>query len=371
MNNHNIILEIINDSSLSKIDKLYQLQNVITTLSKNDLIELNVSSSISINNECFKLIINLLKVELLMINYPKEPLIKTIMEQDLLMNTTGVKLTTTTTHENNFNNINDDQLINIFIKTKLNDLQSDYQYLFKELKYDNFIDLINKKMLILNNLNNSNNNNNNNFRDLKDKLNLKILQLYLLSNYDFRNDNILNHLINEIHVQQQQQQQQQHSTNTIINNPSIEILKQVQSQPFVSFELFNIIINHNFNNGYYNIINQLMKFDKLYHNIIENNIIKLTNYFINLKIKTIYQLFELSSKSIIDNYPIIDIESIIFDMIIKNKFKNITTIDQLNQTINFNNDLQNKINNNQHDNNNDDDGIKYIGGLVNEAYMKI
>ncbi|KAL1580354.1 PCI domain-containing protein [Candida albicans] len=348
MSTHNIILDIINDSSSSKIDQLNQLQNVITQLSKTELLELNVSS---INIESFKLIVNLLKIESIMTNYPKEPLIKTLMEQDSAINATGITFlspSTTTTDE--------EQYINTFIKAKLNDLQSDYQYLFKELQYDNFIDLINKKMLILNNLNN----NGINISSLKDKLNLKILQLYLISNYDFRNDNILNHLINEIHQQQQQQE------NKYINE--IEILRQVQSQPFVSYELFKTIIDHDFNNGYYQIINQLMKFDKLYRNIIENNIIKLTNYFTNIEIKTIYQLFELSppptskTTSTTNNLPTIDIESMIFDMIIKNKFRNVTTIDQLNQTVSFNND-DNK--------NNNEDGIKYIGGLVNQAYMKI
>ena len=315
MSTHNIILDIINDSSSSKIDQLNQLQNVITQLSKTELLELNVSS---INIESFKLIVNLLKIESIMTNYPKEPLIKTLMEQDSAINATGITFlspSTTTTDE--------EQYINTFIKAKLNDLQSDYQYLFKELQYDNFIDLINKKMLILNNLNN----NGINISSLKDKLNLKILQLYLISNYDFRNDNILNHLINEIHQQQQQQE------NKYINE--IEILRQVQSQPFVSYELFKTIIDHDFNNGYYQIINQLMKFDKLYRNIIENNIIKLTNYFTNIEIKTIYQLFELSppptskTTSTTNNLPTIDIESMIFDMIIKNKFRNVTTIDQL------------------------------------------
>lgn len=348
MSTHNIILDIINDSSSSKIDQLNQLQNVIAQLSKTELLELNVSS---INIESFKLIVNLLKIESIMTNYPKEPLIKTLIEQDSAINATGITFlspSTTTTDE--------EQYINTFIKAKLNDLQSDYQYLFKELQYDNFIDLINKKMLILNNLNN----NGINISSLKDKLNLKILQLYLISNYDFRNDNILNHLINEIHQQQQQQE------NKYINE--IDILRQVQSQPFVSYELFKTIIDHDFNNGYYQIINQLMKFDKLYHNIIENNIIKLTNYFTNIEIKTIYQLFELSppptskTTSTTNNLPTIDIESMIFDMIIKNKFRNVTTIDQLNQTVSFNND-DNK--------NNNEDGIKYIGGLVNQAYMKI
>lgn len=348
MSTHNIILDIINDSSSSKIDQLNQLQNVITQLSKTELLELNVSS---INIESFKLIVNLLKIESIMTNYPKEPLIKTLMEQDSAINATGITFlspSTTTTDE--------EQYINTFIKAKLNDLQSDYQYLFKELQYDNFIDLINKKMLILNNLNN----NGINISSLKDKLNLKILQLYLISNYDFRNDNILNHLINEIHQQQQQQE------NKYINE--IDILRQVQSQPFVSYELFKTIIDHDFNNGYYQIINQLMKFDKLYRNIIENNIIKLTNYFTNIEIKTIHQLFELSppptskTTSTTNNLPTIDIESMIFDMIIKNKFRNVTTIDQLNQTVSFNND-DNK--------NNNEDGIKYIGGLVNQAYMKI
>lgn len=348
MSTHNIILDIINDSSSSKIDQLNQLQNVITQLSKTELLELNVSS---INIESFKLIVNLLKIESIMTNYPKEPLIKTLIEQDSAINATGITFlspSTTTTDE--------EQYINTFIKAKLNDLQSDYQYLFKELQYDNFIDLINKKMLILNNLNN----NGINISSLKDKLNLKILQLYLISNYDFRNDNILNHLINEIHQQQQQQE------NKYINE--IEILREVQSQPFVSYELFKTIIDHDFNNGYYQIINQLMKFDKLYHNIIENNIIKLTNYFTNIEIKTIHQLFELSppptskTTSTTNNLPTIDIESMIFDMIIKNKFRNVTTIDQLNQTVSFNND-DNK--------NNNEDGIKYIGGLVNQAYMKI
>lgn len=348
MSTHNIILDIINDSSSSKIDQLNQLQNVIAQLSKTELLELNVSS---INIESFKLIVNLLKIESIMTNYPKEPLIKILMEQDSAINATGITFlspSTTTTDE--------EQYINTFIKAKLNDLQSDYQYLFKELQYDNFIDLINKKMLILNNLNN----NGINISSLKDKLNLKILQLYLISNYDFRNDNILNHLINEIHQQQQQQE------NKYINE--IEILRQVQSQPFVSYELFKTIIDHDFNNGYYQIINQLMKFDKLYRNIIENNIIKLTNYFTNIEIKTIHQLFELSppptskTTSTTNNLPTIDIESMIFDMIIKNKFRNVTTIDQLNQTVSFNND-DNK--------NNNEDGIKYIGGLVNQAYMKI
>lgn len=348
MSTHNIILDIINDSSSSKIDQLNQLQNVIAQLSKTELLELNVSS---INIESFKLIVNLLKIESIMTNYPKEPLIKTLIEQDSAINATGITFlspSTTTTDE--------EQYINTFIKAKLNDLQSDYQYLFKELQYDNFIDLINKKMLILNNLNN----NGINISSLKDKLNLKILQLYLISNYDFRNDNILNHLINEIHQQQQQQE------NKYINE--IEILREVQSQPFVSYELFKTIIDHDFNNGYYQIINQLMKFDKLYRNIIENNIIKLTNYFTNIEIKTIYQLFELSppptskTTSTTNNLPTIDIESMIFDMIIKNKFRNVTTIDQLNQTVSFNND-DNK--------NNNEDGIKYIGGLVNQAYMKI
>ncbi len=348
MSTHNIILDIINDSSSSKIDQLNQLQNVIAQLSKTELLELNVSS---INIESFKLIVNLLKIESIMTNYPKEPLIKTLIEQDSAINATGITFlspSTTTTDE--------EQYINTFIKAKLNDLQSDYQYLFKELQYDNFIDLINKKMLILNNLNN----NGINISSLKDKLNLKILQLYLISNYDFRNDNILNHLINEIHQQQQQQE------NKYINE--IEILRQVQSQPFVSYELFKTIIDHDFNNGYYQIINQLMKFDKLYRNIIENNIIKLTNYFTNIEIKTIHQLFELSppptskTTSTTNNLPTIDIESMIFDMIIKNKFRNVTTIDQLNQTVSFNND-DNK--------NNNEDGIKYIGGLVNQAYMKI
>lgn len=348
MSTHNIILDIINDSSSSKIDQLNQLQNVITQLSKTELLELNVSS---INIESFKLIVNLLKIESIMTNYPKEPLIKTLMEQDSAINATGITFlspSTTTTDE--------EQYINTFIKAKLNDLQSDYQYLFKELQYDNFIDLINKKMLILNNLNN----NGINISSLKDKLNLKILQLYLISNYDFRNDNILNHLINEIHQQQQQQE------NKYINE--IEILREVQSQPFVSYELFKTIIDHDFNNSYYQIINQLMKFDKLHRNIIENNIIKLTNYFTNIEIKTIHQLFELSppptskTTSTTNNLPTIDIESMIFDMIIKNKFRNVTTIDQLNQTVSFNND-DNK--------NNNEDGIKYIGGLVNQAYMKI
>ena len=348
MSTHNIILDIINDSSSSKIDQLNQLQNVIAQLSKTELLELNVSS---INIESFKLIVNLLKIESIMTNYPKEPLIKILMEQDSAINATGITFLSpsiTTTDE--------EQYINTFIKAKLNDLQSDYQYLFKELQYDNFIDLINKKMLILNNLNN----NGINISSLKDKLNLKILQLYLISNYDFRNDNILNHLINEIHQQQQQQE------NKYINE--IEILREVQSQPFVSYELFKTIIDHDFNNGYYQIINQLMKFDKLYRNIIENNIIKLTNYFTNIEIKTIHQLFELSppptskTTSTTNNLPTIDIESMIFDMIIKNKFRNVTTIDQLNQTVSFNND-DNK--------NNNEDGIKYIGGLVNQAYMKI
>lgn len=137
MSTHNIILDIINDSSSSKIDQLNQLQNVITQLSKTELLELNVSS---INIESFKLIVNLLKIESIMTNYPKEPLIKTLMEQDSAINATGITFlspSTTTTDE--------EQYINTFIKAKLNDLQSDYQYLFKELQYDNFIDLINKK----------------------------------------------------------------------------------------------------------------------------------------------------------------------------------------------------------------------------------
>lgn len=318
------ILEIINDERINDKNKIECLYNILNQLTKSELLLIFPSSITS--DFKYRYIIELIKIELLIINYNGE-------EEEGGKNIIGELISGINKKMIGYKHDLKD-FKSWFIKIKLPDLQSDYQYLIKDLNYENFIDLINKKLLIINGIPK----NESEFEDFIKRINLKILQLYLINCYDFRNGNILNYLNDNLKIDNYNHEIFEIINQTIINNP------------FVFKNSFEQIINYDFNNGYFKLIKNYMNIDNLYLNIIENNIIKLSNYFTLIKINTIYDILQIDENSI-------DLEAFIFQMIIKNKFNNEVKINQLEQTIDFNNKFEYSM----------EDHIKYIGKVINDV----
>ncbi|RCK56308.1 hypothetical protein Cantr_04978 [Candida viswanathii] len=313
------ILDIIIDQSRSDKAKIDTLRNVLRQLDKPQLLSI-LSSSIT-SDPSFRHILELLKIESLMVNFPEDA--SSIGELVSLLNRSMIGFR---------HDVKDYK--SWFIKITTPDLQSDYQYLFKGLEYDNFIDLINKKMLIINGIPKEEE-----FREVVHSLNLKILELYLISCYDFRNGNICNYLNDSLQLEEDEEAR--------------KLSNLVVLSPFVSKDLLVSIVNHDFRNGYFKIVKEHMDFDRLYLNIIENNIIKLSQYFSFIKIETAYEVLDVTKN--------LDLESFIFQMVIKNKFNNAVKIDQLEQTVDFGSTFEYTL----------EDHIKYVGGLVNDVYLRI
>lgn len=311
------ILEIINAESISDEIKIETLTNLLNQLDKSQLISI-LSSSITSDFK-YRYIIELIKVEILLKDHFQE--VELIGDLINLINKSMIGYK---------HDVKDFK--SWFIKIKLPDLQSDYQYLIKDLKYDNFIDLINKKLLVTNGIPKDQEI----FNNILTVINLKILQLYLLNCYDFRNGNIWNYLNDNLKLNE--------------NDEAFKITKSIILNPFVSKELFISIVNHDFNNGYFKLITQQMNIDKLYMNIIENNIVKLSKYFTQIKLDTIYKILDIDDNSL-------NLESFIFQMIIKNKFNNSVKINQLEQIVDFDNPFEYSL----------EDHIKFIGSIINDV----
>ncbi|EMG46771.1 hypothetical protein SBY92_005325 [Candida maltosa Xu316] len=319
----NNVLQVVNDNTKSDAIKIQELQEILKQLDKSTIVQLNTSTL----SQSYQPVLNVLKLESLMVNHPGEhEAIITVIDELNKGSSNGLR----NTSENDFKSW--------FVRFKLSDLQSDYQYLFKELKYDNFIDLINKKMLIINQLQSQGSSQYS--KVFENYIKLKILELYLISNYDFRNGNILNYLKND--------------TGSYRTDEIDKLLHEYDQSPFISHDLFSIIVNYDFQNGYHQLILQNFDKSKLFSNVLENNIIRLSNHFQSIKISTIYQLLNVSNDQI-------DLESVIFNMIINNKFNEPTTIDQLSQTVEFGRVPRS----------NQEDHIKFFGNLVNNVYQKI
>ncbi|RLV93110.1 hypothetical protein JA1_002737 [Spathaspora sp. JA1] len=269
------LVEIVNDTSLTDEVKVTKLSNQISQFSPDELLsteEIPVDST-------YKSVINLIKIEQIIAQDPYNANLQQIIH---------TLSPPSPAPENNFTGW--------FLKVKYHDLISDVSYLINDLKYDNFIDLINKKLLNVKSIPLSNPY----YSQLTSLIQVKILHLYLLSNYNFRNLNIAHYLQENLNVEQ-------------VNAEVGQLFENFKNNALISQDVFNLIISTNFNDNYFKIIEKMDK-TKLYKNILENNIIRLSKYYTTIKISRIGEIFQLQNQGLN-----IDLEAVIFDMIITKK----------------------------------------------------
>lgn len=199
----------------------------------------------------------------------------------------------------------------LYLRIKYNDLLTDYQYLLApNVEEFKFIELVNKKLIILNNLNN---------KDdeaidwlIKD-IQYKILICLLLNGSDFNKQKLLTYI--------------KESNLTIDKEPINEYFELIyQNNQFISFEKFqNFIESIKITFPIFNKIIRLNEI-KLISNFLENNLANLPFYYKSIYLTKIENFFPKFD---------INIENLINQMIINNKFPPGTTINQLNGLLEF------------------------------------
>lgn len=184
----------------------------------------------------------------------------------------------------------------VLIKLKYNDLWTDYQYLIRSLtKNYKFIDLINKKLVLVNNIDDEN---------LKNELFLKITQYLIISNYDFRKVNLFQYV---------------KSLELPLDTITAELLDLNLNQKFIKLSHFKQFLDN-----CHGIIKYL-DYNKLIEFHIENNISILPNYYKSISMTKLETMFTLKL-----NY-----ERIISEMIINDNLPFGTKINQTNQMVIF------------------------------------
>ena len=321
------IVEAVNDTSIDDKTRVSQLQSLLVQLDENSLTELETSDYPI--EDVHKKIISLIQCENIMVRNPHSPRIKELI-REIVSLPISVSI-----DENDFNNM--------FIKVKYNDLNTDLQYLLNDIQYNKFTELINKKIINAKSVPTSNPNH----KELTYLLNLKILQLYLISNYDFRKVNIINYLNENLNLE-------------ALDPETTGLFRSASTTPFIMYETFNRILQHDFQNNYFSIV-QTMDKRRLSINLLENNIVKLGKYFKSINIQRIYQMFNLSPQEI-------DLEALLFEMILQKKLSSNTKIDQLKNLVEFGEDASKESANketklNQH--------VKEIGNIINDVYLRI
>lgn len=228
----------------------------------------------------------------------------------------------------------------LYLRIKYNDILTDYNYLLNpSISEYKFIELINKKLIILNNVSIDLINSENSINWFVQTIRYKILINALLSGTDFRKKNTLKYLID---------------SNFDIDKDSIKsYFELTYNNKFIPFKLFEKFLEEikELDPVYAKIIKTNRS--QLINNYLENNINKLSNYYESIYLSKISELFyDIGTENI---------EDLIQQMIIKNKLPLGSSIDQINELVIFNNKLDvkpfDKINNH----------IKGVNNLVNEA----
>ncbi|EGW34747.1 uncharacterized protein SPAPADRAFT_130993 [Spathaspora passalidarum NRRL Y-27907] len=325
MTTTNLLIDIINDSSIIDNIKVKQLSVQISQFNDVDIVSLN-PSELPVDTS-YKYIILLLKTEKILAQDPYNPILK-----QLVVDVNSIPPVAPNINENDFNSW--------FIKVKHNDLVTDIAYLITDLKYDNFIDLINKKLLNVKSVPTSNPY----YSQLTVLIKLKILHLYLLSNYNFRNLNIAHYLQENLIAEE-------------VSGDIWQLFENFKTNALISHDLFNLIVSANFNDNYQKIIEKMDK-TKLYMNILENNIIRLSKYYTSIKISRIGEMFQFQEKGIN-----VDLENLLFDMIIRKKLNAGSKIDQLENILQFEESAENSVQLNDH--------IKQVGTLISDICIRI
>lgn len=240
-----------------------------------------------------------------------------------------------------------------YMKAKYTDLTTDYQYLLVDTDYRKFVDLINKKILIINGIValREGVGAEGDFLELINSLYYKILQLFIISDYDFRKYNVLNFLEANFKLDGVDADFQL----------TCDIFRLYESNKLIPIKLFQQFIHQRtFDSkfGYNLIFTRHLQPKSLLHNIIENNLAELAKYYSSINISKIYKIFDLTP-------AIINIETILLDMIIKNKLPPKTQIDQISNTLLFGEAV------NEHVPQTLNLFVQDVGKLANEVCLKI
>ncbi|KAK6456171.1 uncharacterized protein RJT20DRAFT_42165 [Scheffersomyces xylosifermentans] len=200
----------------------------------------------------------------------------------------------------------------LYIKVKYNDLLTDYQYLVQTPSNRKLIDVINKKMLIVNYMPL----NDEIYASLTKLLNLKILELCIISSYDFRKQNTLEYLSKNLSLEKDE-----------YSHELVQLVQLLQSNRIIPRNLWLNVITSDLHNNYQLIISKHLDPKQLVVSWLENNIVILTKYYTTIKIDKIYRLFDLEQD--------INVQQVALDMIIHKKLPPNSRIDQINGILVF------------------------------------
>ncbi|KAK6462843.1 hypothetical protein DFJ63DRAFT_336145 [Scheffersomyces coipomensis] len=305
--------------------KINELQSSVDYSSIDE--EIINSSTI---NDSFKIIILLFKLEYIINNQDISNSLKQIESIfTIIQSITGLKRIVNSGYNTNNNHIE------LYIKIKYNDLLTDYQFLIDHPNYAKFIELINKKVLIINNIPKVV------YPKLIELIQFKIVQLYLISDYDNRKPSILSYLNDQLGGSNDQN--------------IVDVLDFLQSDRIISIETYQKIVSIDCKNNYHNLITNYLDSSMILRNLIENNIILLPNYYNSIKLAKVYKILNIDTS--------INIEDIIFNMIQLKKFSAGVKIDQINELVMFNTiNHQDQILNNH---------IQEVGTLVNNICVQL
>ncbi|KAG2732339.1 hypothetical protein G9P44_004756 [Scheffersomyces stipitis] len=282
---------IVQSTSLSDFQKIKQLKSVVTISNVAEL-----ALPISEIDDSYNVILYLIRIELIIAHsedYSKLPdLFRELSLVPYLKNI-------------NSSSVSPQNFKETYIKTTYNDNLTDYQYLIQNPNNRKLLDLINKKMLLVSNLPSTDET----YHDLNRLINLKILELFIISSYDFRKKNILKHL------------QEDMKLDTDESSPVTELVDLLASGRVIPFDLWQKALSSDFGNNYYFLIRRCMNTSQLIVNWLENNIVLLSKYYISIKISKVYQLFHISSD--------IEVEQVILDMVVHKKLPTNSKIDQI------------------------------------------
>ncbi|CUM66085.1 uncharacterized protein PRCAT00003739001 [Priceomyces carsonii] len=226
--------------------------------------------------------------------------------------------------------INSEEYLKAFIKVKYHDIYGDYQ-LITGLYYDSIIDCVNKKVLLANSIQS-------NFDQLLNQINLKSLELLIISGYDFRKDIVLDFLDKSVDWNG-------------VNDVTKRIYELITNKRLVSIELFDSFLK----NIQFAVFIRRLNYDDLVKNVLENNIFNLSKYYKAINISKVSFLLNADRK----------IEDLIIEMIISNKLPPNSKIDQAQNLLLFgdtriNNDL-NSLNNH----------VKEVGEIIDQVLQLV
>lgn len=205
------------------------------------------------------------------------------------------------------------------IRFKYNDLNGDFKYIVQNEGELN--DFIGKKMVLANNCP---------IVELTQQINVKLVELLVIANYDFKRISVVLYL----------------SRMELGRHQVLFLL--IQSEKIISKEEFQLFLVNPTNE--YNFLRYLNK-EVLIANLTERNIVHLTKHYTSIRLNNLERLLE------VDN-----VEDVLAQMIISNKLPEGSKVDQLEEVLIVGGgDVVYGLN----------ERILSMGGMVNEIVLKI